>query len=125
VNQVNPLEETLLTGLDPIYQSINNIIYTQKFQRLFLPEFGTDLLRFIFEPMTAENLFAIENEIINAITAWEPRVEMQRGLSDITVDPDTHEVDLFLVFIIIGISNEEYAFQTRLDKNKLGQYYAK
>jgi len=125
VNQTDPLEQDLLIDLDPIYQSIHNIIYTEKNQRLFLPEFGTDLIQYIFEPMTIEILFAIKNEIIRAIEIWEPRVQINRGKTEVTSYKDTHLVDLFLVFNIIGLDDDEYVFQTRLDKNKLGQYYAK
>ncbi len=123
-NQTDPLVDDILVGVEPIYQSITNIIYTQRKQRLFLPAFGTDLIDYIFEPMTPENLFAIKNEILDAIEEWEPRVEVSRSRSDI-LSPDTHEIDIFITFTVIGLGEEEYVYQTRLEKNKIGQYYAK
>jgi phage baseplate assembly protein W len=125
INQFDKNEQKIITDIDCIYQSIDNILSTQKDQRLFLPEFGVDLSQYLFEPMTIETLFALKNEIINAVETWEPRVILSRKESFVEYDEDEHYVNVFLVFRIKGLTDEEYVYQTNLGKNKIGQYYAK
>lgn len=125
INQYEPTEDPKVYELESIYQSIDNIIYTQKKQRLFLPEFGTDLMQYLFEPMTKLTVFSIKNEIIQAVSKWEPRVRLIRQLSNVKESEDFHSVDVFLVFEVVGIQGgEQYVYQTTLNQNKLGQYYA-
>ena len=124
VNQQDPLVDEKLFDIESIYQSLDNIIFTQPNQRLFLPEFGVDLMQFLFEPMTDLNAFKLRNEIISAVHKWEPRVEVLRGLSYVQQERDSHEITVFIVFNIIGMTDTEYVYQTQLSKNQKGQYYA-
>ena len=124
LNQVDPTDQPILIDFEAIYQSITNIIHTPTNQRLFLPEFGIDLMKYLFEPMTDEILFSMKNEIISAIRRWEPRVELVRQLSKVSTDEINHEVNIFLVFTVLGYDEDQYVFQTVLNRNKLGQFYA-
>ena len=124
INQYDTTEQDILIDIDAIYQSIDNILLTSKNQRLFLPEFGTDMINFLFDPMDRPTLFAMKSEIINAINQWEPRIVLHRQKSSIFGKPQNHTVELNLVFIIKGLNSQEYVYSREISKNSLGQYYA-
>ena len=52
---------------DAIKSDLMHLILTRKGQRLYNPEFGTDLLRFIFEPQDVITLNMIKEEITNVV----------------------------------------------------------
>ena len=57
---------------DKIRSQIMHVIFTPKGQRLRRPEFGTDLIRYIFEPNDTESWSAVKTEIIEAVSRWVP-----------------------------------------------------
>lgn len=66
-----------------IKADLMHLILTQKGQRLYNPQFGTDLLKFIFEPNETMTLGSIKEEITNVVKKYLPRLQIK----DITVDP--------------------------------------
>ena len=52
-----------------------HIIFTQKGHRLRNPEFGTNLLKYIFEPSTETTLENVKGEIRELIRKWIPNIE--------------------------------------------------
>lgn len=124
INQQDPLVDRKLVDLEAIYQSIDNIIGTEKGERMFLPTFGVDLLQYVYEPLTRATEFAMLTEIAEAIRIWEPRVTVLFQKSYVKSFPDTHDSEVFIVFKIKGQTDEEYVYQTTLNRNQKGQYYA-
>lgn len=124
LNQQDPLNDVKLTDLEAIYQSIDNIIFTEKGERMFLPEFGTSLAEHIFDPMTRAHASRILYDVVASIREWEPRVLVLRNKSSVQTNPDSHKVVLEIVFVIKGLDRTEYVYQTDLSKNKKGEYFA-
>ena len=122
LNQQDNLRDIKIYDLEAIYQSIDNIINTEKGQRLFLPEFGVDLWQYLFEPMTDVIVFQVYLEIYNALEKWEPRIKL---LSDSGFVPnyDTHTIDLSIVFEIRGRTDTKYVYQTDLTFTQKENYY--
>lgn len=89
-----------LTNEQAVKRSIRNIILTNKRERLFDPEFGCDLSRLLFEPMTTSTSDSIKHTINDAIIKHEPRVR----LSDIQVIADemNHMYRVNIVFLILN-----------------------
>lgn len=56
-----------------VSDSIFYILNTRKGERLMLPEFGSDLYQFLFEPIDEQVTIDIEMEIRDALERWEPR----------------------------------------------------
>ena len=79
-----------------IKADLMHLILTRKGQRLYNPEFGTDLLRFIFEPEDGFTLGQIKEEIITAVKKYLPKLQ----IDEIKVDQSTQS---------------EYAAVVRLD----------
>jgi phage baseplate assembly protein W len=53
-----------------------HLILTRKGQRLYLPDFGTDLLRFIFEPNDSLTLTNIKQEITTVVKKYLPKLQI-------------------------------------------------
>ncbi len=79
-----------------IKADLMHLILTRKGQRLYLPDFGTDLLKFIFEPEDGMTLDDIKQEITNVVKKYLPKL----NITNISVDQS---------------SDSEYAAVVRLD----------
>jgi phage baseplate assembly protein W len=47
-----------------------HIVFTPKGQRIRLPEFGTDLIKFIFDPNEGVTWEAVKNEVSESVRRW-------------------------------------------------------
>lgn len=79
-----------------IKSDLMHLILTRKGQRLYNPDFGTDLLRYIFEPEDGFTLNQIKEEITNVVKKYLPKLQ----INNINVDQSTES---------------EYAAVVRLD----------
>jgi uncharacterized protein len=59
-----------------IKADLMHLILTRKGQRLYNPDFGTDLLRFIFEPNNELTLGKIKEEITNSVKKYLPNLRI-------------------------------------------------
>ena len=76
-------------GEDNIRDAIHVILGTDRNERLRLPEFGAGLARYLFEPNTVVTRSQIQDRILKALTAWEPRIAIESV--DVEADPDDPE----------------------------------
>lgn len=60
-----------------IKNDILQLILTVPGERVMRPDFGVNLLNFIFEPLTTADLFELQAEIEHAIRTFEPRVNVE------------------------------------------------
>lgn len=60
--------------IDHIEESIVQILSTQFYERVMLPEFGSDIDAYIFDPNEVETHALVQYEIVEALTKWEPRI---------------------------------------------------
>jgi phage baseplate assembly protein W len=67
-----------LTSTDSaaIKSDLMHLILTRKGQRLYNPDFGTDLLRFIFEPNDSLSFSYISNEIKTVVKKYLPKLQV-------------------------------------------------
>lgn len=84
--------------LAAILNSLNNLFNTLPGQRILLPEFGLNLLQYLFNPVSEENGEVIGNNILNSIIKWEPRVTVQKIL--VNAIPDENEYDIGLALYV-------------------------
>jgi hypothetical protein len=61
---------------ESVKQAIVNLILTNKYERPFNPNFGCNLRKYLFEPMSSFTASSIENEIKMSIENYEPRVRL-------------------------------------------------
>ena len=65
---------TMCTGEEDIKQSIKIILLTRLNERVMLPLFGCGMHNFIFEVTDDASIALFQNDIISALTIWEPRI---------------------------------------------------
>jgi phage baseplate assembly protein W len=83
-------------GAENIRQAIEIVLRTGQRERLRLPEFGTGLERFLFEPNTTATRRLIQDRMAKALQAWEPRITIQS--IDVVEDPADPEAAIATVF---------------------------
>ena len=101
--QINPLNDDLiaLTNATAIARSIRNIVFTSPGEKVFDPNFGSNVSKLLFEIVDDVSALAIRDEIENSIRNHEPRVE----LIDVIIEPnyDANEFNATILYRIIGI----------------------
>ena len=70
---------------EAIKSDLMHLILTRKGQRLYNPDFGTDLLRFIFQPEDGLTLNQIKEEITNVVKKYLPKL----NITEISVTEST------------------------------------
>jgi phage baseplate assembly protein W len=75
--------------------------------RTFNTKWGSDLLRFINEPMDEMTALIIRSSILNAIDKWEPRVAV--NASDVIVKPypNINGYKVRIIFKVVGTDATE------------------
>jgi len=59
---------------DQIKSNLINLLLTYKGERVLNPEFGADLPRLLFEPLTEELYPKIQNQIISSVNMYVPEI---------------------------------------------------
>ncbi len=79
---------------EAIKNSIFNILKTRKGEDILVPEFGCNLLGYLFLPVTETTGRMISREVLNAIRIWEPRVEVTNVFTTGYPDKNEYQVDI-------------------------------
>ncbi len=87
-----------------IKADLMHLILTRKGQRLYNPQFGTDLLKFIFEPNDTLTLGAIKEEIKTVVKKYLPKLQIK----DVRVDPSPTSEYAAVVRIDYSITDEVF-----------------
>ena len=78
--------------------NIIQILGTRKGERVMLPEFGSNIRKFIHEPLDHITCALLRVEIFDAIKRWEPRIILDRKNSKIT--PEDFKVKVELRYLL-------------------------
>ena len=73
------------TNLEVIMQSIWVILNTPKGSRVWQPEFGCNVMAYIWDLLDDKTVNTMRTEIENALTRWEPRINLEEV--NVTVSP--------------------------------------
>ena len=82
--------KTTKTTIDAIKNNIRLLLQTEQSERVFQPNLGMNLKRFVFEQITEDTTTEIENDIVNVFEAWLPFIELQD--INVNIDP-TNDVN--------------------------------
>lgn len=64
------------TQKDRVASDILHVIFTPKGQRLRKPDFGTDLIKYIFEPSDSATWSGVKKEIQDSVSQWVRGVKL-------------------------------------------------
>jgi phage baseplate assembly protein W len=84
---------------DGIKSQVLHVIFTPKGQKLRDPEFGTNLIKYIFDPSDVETFESIKDEITAQITKYVPSVEFR----DVSVYKDENGENGIIVMVEYGV----------------------
>jgi phage baseplate assembly protein W len=104
---------------EEIRTDLIHLLLTRKGTRYFLPDFGTRLLEYIFEPMDGTSFSEIESEIRESIKRYIPNLKV----TSITVyDASTEETEEIRVasgddrvYRLPGAGTKEHTARVKLD----------
>ena len=65
------------TTIEAVKNNVKLLLSTDKGERIFQPNLGIGLRRFLFEPITGETTLAIQNEIIDTFNFWLPFITVK------------------------------------------------
>ena len=91
------------TLLQQTRSNIRNLLLTVKGERLGNPNFGSDLMRLLFEPQNDDFEAAIEESIRSSMDEWMPFVKIR----DITVTSSPRNPNLINVRLQFSINADE------------------
>ena len=98
----HPITNDVVVSKDAsaIKQAIVNLLLTNKGERPFNPEYGSDIREYLFEPLDYATSIALKTKIAGVIEKFEPRI----GILELSVYPneDDNGFDIDLVYEIRG-----------------------
>ncbi|MBB3063127.1 GPW/gp25 family protein [Microbulbifer rhizosphaerae] len=68
----------LASGPDKVRQSIWLILETEPGERIMRPQFGCGLRRYLMKPNNSATRALIQNDVMRALSLWEPRIKLQQ-----------------------------------------------
>ncbi len=85
--------DTNLSPKDKVRSQIMHVVFTPKGQRIRNPEFGTDLIKYIFSPSDSESWESVKNEIIESVEKFVPNAV----INDVrVVQSDDERAEIFV-----------------------------
>ena len=115
---VNPITYDLATikNETAIARSIRNIVLTNPGERFFEPDFGSNVSRTLFETLDDITASSLKDEIDSAITAYEPRVEL--NTVDVVPDYDNSQFNVTVNYTIVGIEAQPQQLSFALEPTR-------
>ena len=90
---------TTKTTIESVKNNIRLLLQTQKGERVFQPNLGMNIRRFLFEQITEDTQVQIENDIVDTFATWLPFVEL-REIDIDTSNQDKNQINIKIVFNI-------------------------
>lgn len=87
------------TYADGIKSQVLHLIFTPKGQKLRDPDFGTDLVKYIFSPKDSQTLSDIKSEITSQIQKYVPSVDFR----DVTIYNSETTENGIIVMVEYGV----------------------
>ena len=106
--------KTTKTTVESIKNNIRLLLHTESGERVFQPNLGMNLKRFLFEQITEDTSIQIENDIVDVFETWLPFVELR----DIQVNTDNqnkNQIDINITFNIKRAPSSLESVQVTLD----------
>ena len=90
---------TTKTTIESVKNNIRLLLQTQKGERVFQPNLGMNIRRFLFEQITEDTQVQIENDIVDTFATWLPFVDLREINIDLS-EQDQNKINIKIVFNI-------------------------
>ena len=111
LNQEDFTAHPVLEDVEAVYQSISNIFSTTPGERLFRPEFGVDLERQLFTPVTDLQAAILRNIVVGGLANNESRVSVNNSSTSIIPIPDEKMFDINMEYSVVGIQDIKFNYK--------------
>ena len=93
--------KTTKTTIESVKNNIRLLLKTEKGERLFQPNLGLALRRFLFEQINEDTNILIENEIVDTFEKWVPFVEIRElDVNTQPINSDRNQIKIKVTFNI-------------------------
>ena len=116
---VNSTDIAISVDEAAIKNALVNLFNTIPGQKILQPEFGLNLKRFLFDPLTDFQAKVIGETIYKGIARWESRVEIAN--IDVRQDYDNYQYVISLTLLIPKLSNSSVKFTGLLTREQFTQ----
>lgn len=104
------------SGLDLIKSHLKQLLLTTRGERVMLPAYGTNLKKYLMEPLDQATLSQIKREIYETFTRYAPNV----GITKLQVFPSNDETlsggnALIIKLFCVLLDEDEINFDIKLD----------
>ena len=100
----------ILKNANAIRRSVRNLVQTIPGERFFNPDLGSQVRSSLFDFVDFATADVIEDEIIETIERYEPRVENVSVQVDPQPDENTFDVTVFFDIVGQEFPSQEYSF---------------
>ena len=104
---------------DEVRSALIHLLLTRKGTRYYLPDFGTRLYEYIFEPMDGPTFSDIEAEIRDSVSEYIPGITITKisvtDASNGEEDKGTYVQGDVRVYRVPGISEKEHTAKIKID----------
>lgn len=83
-----------------INQSIESILMTEQYERVFEPNFGSFLSGLVFERLDSNSAERLLDSIISLIIKYENRISILSQLCTMNISKNEHMISLKIVYVI-------------------------
>ena len=102
-----------LKDVEAVKRSVRNLILTNRFERPFHPELGSDIRNLLFDQMTTMTAMALKKKILECISLHEPRAKITN--IRIAPNPETNSYLCEIDFLVKGFTTPQKV-RTSLDR---------
>ena len=108
------------TTNEEIRSNLIHLLLTRKGTRYYMPDFGTRLYEFIFEPLDGPSFIQIEGEIRDAVSNYLPDLTLTNvSIEDASLGEENKgtfvDSNDTRTFVVPGISEKEHTAKIRID----------
>ena len=102
-----PISRGVVVDVDDIKQSIETILMTGRYERVFEPGFGFNLGGIVFEQLNESSAESLLTSMIKQVSTYENRVKVLSNACRMNINSTAHSIDIRLVFVVIVTGNVE------------------
>ena len=116
VRKTSTSDVNMLMDIQAVKRSVRNLILTQYYEKPFHPEIGSGVRGALFELNSFVTAIILEQQVINVIENFEPRVDLQNVQIDET--DNGHGFNIRISFTVLNIQEQSETLNVLLERTR-------
>lgn len=109
-NEKNRFLNMTTTTKDALGSNLLLLLLTEKGERYYMPDYGTNLLKFIFEPNDDTTIGDIKEDIKRTVSTYIPQLEIDDIIFNRNVDEEGNPINENELTLLIRFTYREETF---------------